>query len=148
MAQEGTTIFNLSAGAGNYSGINLGVSRYAQGQYVRISAGYLPAQFSGNYFSLAGTYGMPIVKRENSFLGGGIKLNLWQLDNEVNSFLFLGSGVELLYRTKLSERIAVILAGGIMYNSMLHYERKSAEEIGWPVEWTGIAELSFEYRLR
>src|SRR5438093_499683 len=64
-----------------------------------------------------------------------LKIFSWYFNNDYNKFLMLGVNPELRLIHKVNSRLQMLVSAGIVYNALLHYERKTNEEVGFPKDW-------------
>lgn len=97
-------------------------------------------------------FGAPVLKRKetprkiNPFLQ--LKSLIWNLNNRYNRLAMFGINPELRLQYDLSERMFLCGNGGIIYNMLLYYQRKTYSEAGWPKEFQPSFSLQLFYRVK
>ncbi|MEO6168120.1 MAG: hypothetical protein ABIO46_07480 [Chitinophagales bacterium] len=155
LAQDNTAKHSLSllAGIGNYesvySGVNVGFSR---NHYFEVAVGIKPWNLENElYVMMYADVGIPLFKKEELSVMKIYfqpKVITWYLNNDYNRFLFIAIGPELRVTYNLAHALQVCGSAGLVYNAKLYYERKTYEEVGWPLEYQPSFSLQIAYRLR
>lgn len=140
------------AGLGNYEyvygGLNLSFKNKI---YLEAASGIKPWNFSNEkYFMGYFTLGKYIVSKKNTskiLPTLHLKLIGWNFENVYNKFVMLGINPEIRLGYKLNSFFNLNLTGGVIYNTLLYYKRKTYLEVGWPVGWAPSFSVQLLYRI-
>jgi hypothetical protein len=144
----------FTAGFGNYEYLHIGIDKnfLKHARYVEIGAGINPFQFSTTKYVMAylNLGGYLFEKRKKKRTRWGIHVNnvFWHYSNKYNLFNVYGVGIALKCNYALTKKLEIHGQGGILYNSVLSYERKTFEEVGWPNQWQPSFNIQLKYRLK
>lgn len=145
----------IAAGIGNYEYLHAGVNLpvHHRGAYIETAIGIKPWNISSaTYAMFYLSLGIPFLKERTGvrFIEPFFQLKLlpWYFNNQFNTFVMLGAGPEFRLVHNLNSRLQLLGSGGIIYNALLHYERKTNEEVGWPKEWQPLFRLQLCYRIK
>lgn len=155
MAQDTTAekSWSVIAGIGNYesvySGVNIG---FSGNHYFETAIGIKPWNLENELYAMMyADIGIPLFKKDELSVMKIYfqpKVITWYLNNDYNRFLFIAIGPELRFTYNLSTALQVCASAGLVYNAKLYYERKTYEEVGWPLEYQPSFSLQIAYRLR
>lgn len=155
MAQDTTAekSWSIIAGIGNYesvySGVNIG---FSGNHYFEAAIGIKPWNLEKEVYAMMyADVGIPLFKKDElSVLKMYFqpKLITWYLNNDYNRFLFIAIGPELRFAYNFSPAIQLCGSAGLVYNAKLYYERKTYQEVGWPLEYQPSFSLQIAYRIR
>ncbi|MBL7811479.1 MAG: hypothetical protein JNL57_04575 [Bacteroidetes bacterium] len=67
-------------------------------------------------------------------LGCSLHISGWYYNNASNRFINLSFGPELQWIQKFSNG-SLALYGGMLWNNVPYYQRKTFENVGWPNNW-------------
>lgn len=144
----------ILAGIGNYeylhAGMNIPVGKRS---YLETALGLKPWNISSETYAMIYVqFGVPMLKKSAGarFIEPHLqaKAVTWYFDNEFNTFAMLGIGPEVRLTHYLNSSFQLAANGGIIYNTNLHYERKTNEEVGWPKEWQPSFSIQVCYRIK
>ncbi len=144
----------LIAGAGNYEYFHAGTHLlFIDKIYFETSLGIKPWGFRANlYTMLCLNLGTKILKKREQprFLEPSFHLKAvaWYFNNTYNRLLVVASGAELRLSFRLSNKFQLFANGGVVYNSVPYYERKTYSEVGWPKEWQPSFSLQCAYWIK
>lgn len=144
----------FTIGIGNYEYLHIGLDKNFQrtARYVEVGAGINPIRFSTDHYVMTylnvGSY--IFTKLKNNKLQWGVHINniLWHLSNPYNLFNVYGVGMALKCKWPLASNIELHTQVGWLYNTVVTYQRKTFEEVGWPKQWQPSFSLQCKFRLK
>lgn len=121
--------------------------------YVQAGLGMGTSNPGHNHlWSIHNHTGFYFSSRPDSRFRFGVQLNTtyWHFSNTYNLFESVAfcPALRLNIRARRWQRLYMDLRAGYGYNAVLKYERKTFEEVGWPVQWLPTLSIQFKYRLQ
>lgn len=147
-----THALQVISGVGNYEEFYLGLEKNISSKgYLEGAIGLRPYNRAHEkYYMSYICYGERWVAERKRRLvpSRHLKLLFWHLENDVYAFTFLGINPELRLSFSLNKKFTIYSSGGIVYNTMLAYNRKTYNDVGWPREFQPSFSLHLSYILK
>lgn len=126
-------------GYGYYENLCLGLSgKVSKKPYLASSVGINPFVLKNtlllSYSFSAGKSLFCMPKKTDQRINLQAKSVLWYYNNPNNRFLNFTVGPELSSKLLVKSKHSFLISAGVAYNFVLLYQRKSYNEVGWPLE--------------
>lgn len=139
------------AGLGYYENIYCGITNNLNRKVqLQVGTGLSPYVFSKNFqFSFHAAVGKKLWtlnKEKKLKLNYQLKATNWFTDNPYNRFVNLIVGPELSLIKQFKNNAALQISGGMGYNFVLFYKRKTNVEVGWPREIQPLISVQYVFK--
>jgi len=92
------------------------------------------------------------ILKKNSFKNNQLLLNsrafLWNIKNRSNIFTVFAPSFGLTNELKLGEKIKLGLYAGVIWNTVVRYERLTFQDVGYPKEWQANFGICLYYKIK
>lgn len=142
----------IMVGVGNYEAFNCGLRHH----FKKFNFEYgLGTDFNihqqGNYNVILLGLGKKICNKSN-FKSHQLLVNcknfVWRIKNRSNLFTAYAPSIGLSDEIKLKEKLSLSIYAGIIWNTVIKYERRTFQDVGYPKEWNANFGLSLYYRFK
>ncbi len=127
------TRIDIIGGIGNYESAYCGVQLSSHQYFIEGALGIMPWNFNQEHYLMEYlVFGRTLIQpTQNLNAALQLKMLQWNYSDDYTRISVLMIAPEIKLSQVINARFKIAASGGIAYNGVLNYERKTYSEVGW-----------------
>jgi len=142
----------VKIGIGNYEAFNLGLRHNFEKLNFEYGIGTDFNVHKQGFYNVVHVGIEKEIFKKISLKNNQLLLNsrvfLWNIKNRSNIFTVFAPSIGLINQLKLSEKIKLGIHAGVLWNTVIRYERLTFQDVGYPKEWQANFGICLYYKIK